>query len=144
MLSKALLGFSVPDNQPSMTAHYSQSIRTAASGRRSTPKALSSALGDAGICDMRGRIVAKKKKVAGEANKQPSTKKTVPKVTKKAEADEDVRQLTKLLDRALKGCVEDVGSMADATVAESTSRQPLALKLAKVYLVLCKLRKPNS
>ena len=27
VLSKALLGFSVPDNQPSMTAHYNTNIR---------------------------------------------------------------------------------------------------------------------
>ena len=27
MLSKALLGFSVPDNQPSMTAHYKRGLK---------------------------------------------------------------------------------------------------------------------
>ena len=68
-------------------------------------KALSIAFEDAGICNMRGRIVAKKKNVAEEANKQLVTKKKVPKVTEKAEADGHGRKLTKLLDRAPKDCV---------------------------------------
>ena len=86
---------------------------------------------------MRGRIVAKKKKVAEEASNQLSTKKKVPKVTKNAEADENGRQLTKLLDRALKDCVDledDIaGNMAGATVADCTAPRPFALQLAKVY-----------
>ena len=89
------------------------SIRTATSGRKSTSKALSASLEDTGICNMRDRIVAKKKKVAEEANKQLSMKKNAPKTTKKAEADEEGRQLTKLPDRALEDFVGDVGGMAD-------------------------------
>ena len=54
-------------------------------------------------------------------------------MTKKAEADEDGQQQAKLLDRALKDCVDDVGSMADAPVADRTALRPLALKMVKVY-----------
>ena len=60
---------------------------------------------DTGICDMRDRIATRKREVADEANKQLGTTKTKdPKKTKKVEADADGRQLTKLLDRALKDC----------------------------------------
>ena len=75
-------------------ATSNQSIRTAALGRRSTSKALSVAFENTGICYMRDRIVAKKNKVAEEANKMLTTKKKEPKRTKKAEVDEDGRQLT--------------------------------------------------
>ena len=81
--------------------------------------------------------MAKKNVVAEEAGRLPGTKTKEPKKTKKAEADGNGRQLTQLLDRALKGCVEDVGSAADAAVADCTALRPFALKLANVYKILC-------
>ena len=75
-----------------------QSITTAASGRKSTAKAPSTALKDAGICTMRDRVVEKKMKKPTEANTQLSMKKKVSKVMKKAEAVTDGRQLTRLLN----------------------------------------------
>ena len=74
--------------------------------------------------------------MADEANKKLSIKTKAPKTTKKAEAYEEDRQLTKLLDRALTGCEEDIGEMADATVADCTALRPLALKLASTRLEL--------
>ena len=62
-----------------------------------------------------------------------TTKKKDPKKTKKVEADADDRTLTKLLDQALKDCVDDTSSMHDAPEADCTAIRPLALKLEKVY-----------
>ena len=91
------------------TSH--QSIRTAASGRRSTSKALS-VFKDTGISNVRDRTVLvvkillkKKKETEEDGTKMLSTKKTDPKKTMKSEAYEDDRQPTKLLGRAFKGCV---------------------------------------
>ena len=77
------------------TSDQSKSMRTAASGRRGTSNILSDgvsvAFEDTGTCNMRDRMVAKKTKVAEEANRQLSTKKKAPKMTKNAEAGEDGR-----------------------------------------------------
>ena len=127
------------------------SIRTVSSGRKSLRRASQARLlprplrTHAGICDMRDRVVAKKKKVADEANKKSSTETKAPTTAKKAEADEEGQHLTKLLDRALNDCVEDIGGMADATMAYSTALRPLALKLAKVYKPCAvQIKKHNS
>ena len=96
-------------------------------------KALSAAFKDMGICHMRDRVATRKKEVAEEANNQLSTKNKEPKKTKKVEADANGRQLTKLLGRALKHCVEDASGMIDPTDAVFTALRPSALKLAKVY-----------
>ena len=69
-----------------------QSIRTVASGRKSTSKALSVAFEDTGICNMQyaGHDCNAEEKVANEANKQLtelSTKKKEPKKTKQVEPD---------------------------------------------------------
>ena len=108
--------------------------RTGTSGKKSSSKALSSSFKDPGICNMRDRIAAKKKRVADEATTKTSTKENAPRMTKKA--DEEGKKLTKLLDRALHGCVEDTWAMADATrptTAACTALRPLALKLSTVY-----------
>ena len=77
---------------------------------------------------------AKKKKVSVElAKKSTNTKGKASKTTKKATTDEEGRKLTKCIDRALHDCVDDIGTMAEATAADCTALRPLALKLATVY-----------
>ena len=85
--------------------------------------------------NMRERIAARKKKtqMADEATKSSSSKGKASKDTKKATVDEEGRKLTKCLDRALHDVVGETEEMEDATQADCTALQPLALKLAKVY-----------
>ena len=107
------MGAGGPSNAP---------IRAAPSGGiRLTNKAPVSPFEDLGICNTRDGIAAKKKKVADEAHKKFSTETRAPKTTKKAEAYEEHRQLTALLDRAFTGCVEELGGVADATLADCTA-----------------------
>ena len=80
-------------------------MKTVASGRKSPSKVLSGSFEDPEIGIMRDRIAAKKKKVAEAAAKKLSTKTGAPKTTRKAEADDEGRKLTKHLDRALQDCV---------------------------------------
>ena len=61
-----------------------------------------------------------------------SSKRKASKPTKEATTNDEGRKLTKCIDRALHDCVEDIGTMAEATAVDCTALRPLALKLAAV------------
>ena len=73
-----------------------------------------------------------------EATKSTSSNRygKASKATKIATTDDEGRKLTNCLDRALHGRVGGIGGMADATLADCTALQPLALKLAKFKVQL--------
>ena len=72
---------------------------------------------DLDIRDTRDRIAARMKKVADDASKKVDTKEKAPR-TKKGNANEEDRKLTRLLDRALHDCADDdLDEMLEATTA---------------------------
>ena len=64
-----------------------------------------------------------------------SSKGKASKTTTKATTDEEDRKLTKCTDQDFHDCVDDIGTMPDATAADCTALRPLALKLATVYML---------
>ena len=52
---------------------------------------------------------------------------------KKATTNDEGRQLAKCSDRALNGCVPDIGTMAEATAADCTALRPRAFKMGNVH-----------
>ena len=111
----------------------SGSMKTGSSGLKCASKAPSVSFDDHGIDNMRERVAARKKNVADEATKSTSSKGKASKATKKATADGEGRELSSSVDRALHGCLGDIGDMEDATAADCTALRPLAQKPAAVY-----------
>ena len=67
------------------------------------------------------------------ATRSTRAKEEASKPMKRATTDKEGRKFTKCIDRALHGCVGDIGTTAEATAADCTALPPLALKLAAVY-----------
>ena len=74
----------------------SDSMKTGSVGLMCASKALLVSFEDYGVCNMRERIAAKKKKVADETTKKSlSAKEKDSRATKKATTDDQGRKLTK-------------------------------------------------